>query len=98
MTPSTGTVRYWLDRSINSLREQMPEMSAYHTLGFGQKRLLLVVGAALIVGLVLQPLATGILVCALATALYMLVLSYRPNLFIRSLTDTPGIDVSDEDA
>jgi cellulose synthase/poly-beta-1,6-N-acetylglucosamine synthase-like glycosyltransferase len=98
MRPAAGTLRQWLDRSINGLHDEMPEMSAYQTLSLGQKRVLLTMAAVLVVVLPANPLATGVLACAIASALYVLVLSYRTNLFVRSLRDTPGIEVSDEDA
>jgi glycosyltransferase XagB len=96
--PSAGAIRHWLDRSINGLHEQMPEMSAQQTLSLRQKRLLIGLTVVVVVGLVLQPLATGVALCAIATVIYVLVLGYRADVFIRSLRQSPQVDVSDEEA
>jgi glycosyltransferase XagB len=96
--PSARTIRHWLDRSINGLHKEMPEMSAYHTLSTGQKRLLVVLAVVVVVGLILQPLATGIALCALATVMYVLVLGYRADLFVRSLRQSPEVEISDDEA
>jgi glycosyltransferase XagB len=96
--PSAGTVWHRLDRSINGLREQTPEMSAYRTLSFTQKWVLIAMGVLVSVGLVFQPLPTGTALCAVATAIYVLVLGYRADLFVRLLKQAPEVDMSDDEA
>jgi cellulose synthase/poly-beta-1,6-N-acetylglucosamine synthase-like glycosyltransferase len=96
--PSARTIRHWLDRSINGLHDRMPEMSAQQTLSIRQKRLLVVLAIVLVLGLVLQPLAFGIALCALATGIYVFVLGYRADVFVRSLRQSPQVDISDDEA
>jgi cellulose synthase/poly-beta-1,6-N-acetylglucosamine synthase-like glycosyltransferase len=59
---------------------------------------LIILAVVVVVGLVLQPLATGVALCAIATAIYVLVLGYRADLFVRSLRQAPEVDVSDDEA
>jgi cellulose synthase/poly-beta-1,6-N-acetylglucosamine synthase-like glycosyltransferase len=87
-----------LDWSINGLRRQHPEMSAEETLSHWQRNGLLCVGALAGTGLVVAPLVTGVLLCALATAVYMVLFLYRAYLLQQTLQQPGVVEVTDEEA
>jgi cellulose synthase/poly-beta-1,6-N-acetylglucosamine synthase-like glycosyltransferase len=87
-----------LDQAINGLRRRSPEMSAYRTFSRGQRRVLLAVAAATLLGLVIRPLPTLIVLNLLVTILYVAAFAYKFHLARRSLRRPTLVEVTDEDA
>jgi cellulose synthase/poly-beta-1,6-N-acetylglucosamine synthase-like glycosyltransferase len=87
-----------LERSVNGVKVQFPEMSAHRTLSRGQQWTLLILVAVLAAGLMLQTTRTLIVLLALATGLYSLNLLYRLRLFRQALKGFDLVSVSDEEA
>jgi len=69
-----------LERSISRLRLEAPEMSADHTVTGPQRRGALVVAGLVLLTLLLAPVATLTVLMALATAVYLLTVSFRMRL------------------
>ena len=92
------TVSCWIDWSINGLSKLHPAMSAHKTLGRWQRRILISLGIVVGVGLLLAPLVTGLILCALATAVYLVLFLYRAYILQQTLKQPGRVEVSDEDA
>jgi cellulose synthase/poly-beta-1,6-N-acetylglucosamine synthase-like glycosyltransferase len=73
-------------------------MSAYATLTAWQRRLFIAVGSLLLLSVVAWPLQVALVLCGLATALYVVVFVYRLLIFWQVLSRPPVETVSDEEA
>lgn len=87
-----------LDVAINSLRARDDELSAATTLTRRQRNGLLIGGAALLVGFVLNFTWALIFLTGLSTVIYVGSLSFRIKLFRLSLGEGTAMVVSDDDA
>lgn len=87
-----------LVQAVNGLRWRSPEMSAYRTFSRGQKWVLLVVATATVVGLVIRPIPTLIVLNLLVTILYVAAFAYKFHLARRSLRQPGLVEVTDEEA
>jgi len=87
-----------LESPANRLLRQFPEMSAHRTLSTGQRIVLMLIGAAVLAGLVLEPAPTLTLLLGLATMLYLVNLGVRLRLLLRALGGPRLVTISDEEA
>jgi len=92
-----GDVARRLERSVSHLLASAPDLSAFRTVSTGQRRLLIVVGILLLVGLILAPIATLVTINGSITAVYLVVLAY--NLRITgAMLRKPGLVVVNDEA
>ncbi len=87
-----------LQRSIRRLRDESPHLSAAASFTRVQRRVFLGVAAAVALLLVIEPTGTAIVLVAIATSVYALVILNRVALFGRSLSGEAVERVSDEEA
>ncbi len=87
-----------LARSIDGLRLQAPEMSAFRTVSTRQARVLLGLGVLFAVGLLLAPVPTLVTLNGFVTAMYLVVLGYNIRIFRSLLRTPPVLAVTDEEA
>ena len=87
-----------LERSINGLRLQSPEMSAHRTLSPTQTWIAAIGLALLAAAVAADARRTLIVLFGLATALYLLSLAYRLYLLRTALHGVATASISDEDA
>jgi cellulose synthase/poly-beta-1,6-N-acetylglucosamine synthase-like glycosyltransferase len=93
-----ATTRAYLGRSIHGLYDAAPDLSCKETTTPDQRRVGLALGTALAVLLVVETRLTLMVIVALLTYLYAVVVVYRVRLFRRSMLSDSMLDVSDEDA
>jgi glycosyltransferase XagB len=84
-----------LHKSVYGLRDLDPSASSSTTLSFGQKIGVAVIGVSVIVGFVMRPLWMGIILISVAMVFYVASLSYRVVLYVRSLSGSQMVRVSD---
>ena len=87
-----------LDLALGLLSDSLPELSARNLLSKGQKISALILVLVILVGLILFPLWTGIVMVGLATITYVAILIDRVGLVVGSLRHPNLIRVSDTDA
>jgi glycosyltransferase XagB len=87
-----------LHKSVYGLRDLDPSASSSTTLSLGQKIGVAVIGVSVVAGGVMRPLWVGIVLILVAMALYVASLSYRVVLYIRSLSGSEMVRVSDATA
>jgi len=87
-----------LGRSIDGLRLQAPEMSAFRTLSKRQARVMLGSGVLFVLGMLLAPVATLVSLNGLITAMYLGVFVYNIRIFRRLLRTPPVLTVTADDA
>jgi len=87
-----------LGRSIDGLRLQAPEMSAFRTLSKRQARVMLGSGVLFVLGMLLAPVATLVSLNGLITAIYLGVFVYNIRIFRRLLRTPPVLTVTADDA
>ena len=87
-----------LDRSIDGLRHQSPELSAHHTLSRRQGWIGATALGLILLGLLIKPVPVLTVLLGLTTALYLLNLGFRLTLFRRALRAPTLVRVSDVEA
>lgn len=87
-----------LDASISGLASRVPQVSARALFYPGQRVLLALVVGALAAGFVLAPWTTLVVLVGGVTLLYVLLVSYRFRLFLRSARAHTVVRISDEEA
>ncbi len=87
-----------LERSINGLRSQAPEMSADRTLSRGQVTALIGLLAVFAVLLIVSPIQTLIGLNVIITALYVAAIAHKFHLARRALRQQHLVSISDEEA
>jgi len=87
-----------LDRSLDAVRANWPELSAYRTLNRPQTVILALLVAAVIISALLQPTVLLITLLALTTALYLVTLLYRIVLLRVALRHPAEVRISDAEA
>jgi glycosyltransferase XagB len=94
--PPRRTTNRRLDRSITGLSKQFPEMSAEKTLSSWQLQYLIRLGILVSVGIVLAPSLTGVALCAVVTAVYLVLVLYRANVLKQTLRRPERVGIPDE--
>jgi glycosyltransferase XagB len=84
-----------LHKSVYGLRDLDPSASSSTTLSLGQKIGVGTLSLAVILGFVMRPLWMGIILILVAMVFYVASLSYRVVLYIRSLSGSEMVRVSD---
>jgi glycosyltransferase XagB len=87
-----------LDQSRDLLSDYVPELSSRTLLSRGQKVFLSLVVVSVVIGLLVSPLGTGIVLVGVATALYLAILASRVAMILRSLRSPYLVEVSDVEA
>ena len=87
-----------VERSVHRLHHIAPEMSAFPTLTTWQRRLFVATGSSLLVCLIAWPFQAALVLCELATVLYVVAFVYRLVIFWQVLDRPPVVAVSDEEA
>jgi cellulose synthase/poly-beta-1,6-N-acetylglucosamine synthase-like glycosyltransferase len=98
MSPSEATTAATLDRSINRLRTESPEMSADHTLTGPQRRGALIIAGFVLLALLIAPVITLTALMGLATMVYVLTLGFRMRLVWLAARRPTTLIVSEEEA
>jgi glycosyltransferase XagB len=84
-----------LHKSVYGLRDLDPSASSSTSLSLGQKIGVTGIGVSILVGFVMRPLWMGIILILVAMVFYVASLSYRVVLYIRSLSGSEMVRVSD---
>jgi glycosyltransferase XagB len=84
--------------SVFGLRDRDPSASSSTSLSRGQKAGVTVIGLSIVAGFVFRPLLMGIILIMIAMIFYLASLSYRVVLYLRSLSGSEMVRVSDEAA
>jgi len=87
-----------LRASISGLADRAPMISARTLLSEGQLRFFMGLGVAAVIGLLISPIKTVIAFTAVVTVLYLLAVTYRFVLFLRSARSDVVVRISDEEA
>jgi glycosyltransferase XagB len=84
-----------LHKSVYGLRDLDPSASSSTTLSLGQKIGVTSIGLSIAFGFVVRPLWMGIILIVVAMVFYVATLSYRVVLYVRSLSGSQMVCVSD---
>ena len=87
-----------LRASISGLAVKAPSVSVRRLLNRTQRIVAVGLGCLLVVGLVVSAIDTAIALCAIATVLYVVCITYRFYLFLRSTREHVSELVTDEEA
>ena len=96
--PSGMTAAERVERSVHRLHVVAPEMSAYRTLTTWQRRSFMAIGSILLVSVLAWPFQVALLLCELATLLYVVVFVYRLVIFWQVISRPPVVTVGDDEA
>jgi glycosyltransferase XagB len=84
-----------LHKSVYGLRDLDPSASSSTSLSLGQKIGVAAMGVSIIAGFLMRPLWMGVILILVAMVFYVASLSYRVVLYIRSLSGSEMVRVSD---
>jgi cellulose synthase/poly-beta-1,6-N-acetylglucosamine synthase-like glycosyltransferase len=87
-----------LDASVSGLAEKSPTVSARSLLSRAQRRVLLVLGILLIFAFVVEPIHMLTAFVAVITVVYVVMVTFRFSLFVRSTKTDVVVVVTDEEA
>ena len=87
-----------LEASVSGLADRVPAVSSRSLLSSGQRRTLIGAAIAIVLGLILAPLATLIAFVGIVTLVYITLVWYRFRLFLLSTRTEVVVNVSDEEA
>jgi len=83
---------------VHRLHRIAPEISAYRTLTTWQRPLFVAIGSLLLLSVLIWPFLVALVLCGLATVLYVIVFIYRLVIFWQVVDRPPVVTVSDDEA
>jgi len=87
-----------LEASISGLADRVPGVSVRRLLTSGQRRLLIGIAVLIALGAIVDLVDTVIVLCGIVTLVYVVCMSYRVYLFLRSTRGDVSEVVTDEEA